>query len=311
MQGPRVQGEVVPLRCPTSHPQDPPTDKVLSKGSIIPLGKMVHPECHQAAYPSLSNDIIPSPIGHTPQVRDKDVIVSRRALAMALQLPHALLQRCLSRHEWALLIRVGMHAVAGTTEQNMEPEADQRADALDTDDGAPDRGLGRKTHGLSAEGEGAAVREEDLADDAPMAATTDQRGAPAGKIPPAKKPQLRLSSSKSCKVKTSTSAALPTAADEAFVGLYRAFLKRTIEVLMHCDDDNDRKIQQKRGNGLGMAGEGVAGGGGAVTAEGGGGGGGGGDDLAIRHPAHLMKACGLDIGTLRKASLRFCSIMSG
>ena len=226
---------------------------------------------------------------------------------MALQLPHALLQRCLSRHEWALLIRVGMHAVAGTTELGVEPEADQGVEVKN--DGGP-RGVSCGVHELSGEEEGVVAREGDLAEDIPMAVTTDQKGAPAGKLPHVKKLPLRLSSSKSSKVRTSA-AALPTAADEAFVGLYRAFLKRTIEVLMHCDDDNDRKIQQKRGNGLGMAGEGVAGGGGAVTAEGGGGGGGGGDDLAIRHPAHLMKACGLDIGTLRKASLRFCSIMSG
>ena len=59
-------------------------------------------------------DFPPPPSPPSLQVRDRDEVVRRRALALVLQLPLPLMERCASRHAWALVVRSGMQCVAGT-----------------------------------------------------------------------------------------------------------------------------------------------------------------------------------------------------
>jgi hypothetical protein len=153
-------------------------------------------------------------------------VVSRRALSQVLGLPHALMQRCLSREEWALIVRAGMQSVAGTG---------PRATSVDA---AQLRGIGPSVQEDRDPGY------SEMRSDGNLASEEDRVAAGGGGATPVvtRQGQPKALPRGSVKAPSSRRAARdsahappPVAADDAFVRSYRAFLGRTLASLAQGD----------------------------------------------------------------------------
>ena len=209
-------------------------------------------------------------------------MVSRRALSQVLGLPHALMQRCLSRDEWALIICAGMQSVAGTGPRATSVDAAQLRGGgpsvqEDRDPGdsemRSDGNLGSEEDRVAAGGGGAT----------PVVTRQSRpRALPRSSV---KAPSSRRAA------RDSAQAPPPVAADDAFVRSYRTFLGRTLASLAQGDGPPPAAPARCH----------------VREIPGAGGGGDGGGDLSragARHPVQLLMACGMDAETTRKALLR-------